>query len=212
MRGRFITFEGGQGAGKSTQIERLGTALRRAGRKIVVTREPGGTAWAEEIRTLLLRGDSQKMTALTQALLHNAARQEHLHEVIRPTLLRGDWVLCDRFMDSTRAYQGAALGADQNVLEILESLVVADAVPDLTLILDLPPEAGLKRVSDRAVTSGKSFTGYEQMTLSLHNRLREAFLAIARAEPERCMLINACQSIDKVSEDIWQAVNERLKP
>jgi dTMP kinase len=182
-RGAFITFEGGEGAGKSTQIARLAATLRaRSGRAVCVTREPGGSPRAEEIRAALLGGIAKPYGPFAEALLFSAARIDHLDQRIRPALNRGETVLCDRFIDSTRAYQGAAGGLDPAVVAALERVTVGPTRPDLTLILDLDPEAGLARVAARGV--GQGADRFEAEALDFHVRLREAFLAIARAS--RC--------------------------
>ncbi len=210
-RGAFITFEGGEGAGKSTQIGRLAATLRaRSGRAVCVTREPGGSARAEEIRAALLDGIAKPYGPFAEALLFCAARIDHLDRLIRPALRRGETVLCDRFIDSTRAYQGAAGGLDPGVVAALERVVVGPTRPDLTLILDLPPETGLGRAAERGAGTGRGADRFEAESLDFHTRLREAFLAIARAEPERCAVIDASQDPDSVEAAIRGAVAARL--
>jgi dTMP kinase len=212
-RGAFITFEGGEGAGKSTQIARLAATLRACtGRTVCVTREPGGSARAEEIRAALLGGAAKPYGPFAEALLFSAARIDHLDRLIRPALRRGETVLCDRFIDSTRAYQGAAGGLDPGVVAALERVVVGPTRPDLTLILDLPPEAGLGRAAARGAGqgTGKGADRFEAESLDFHTRLREAFLAIARAEPERCTVIDASRDPDSVETAIRAAVAARL--
>lgn len=210
-RGAFITFEGGEGAGKSTQIGRLAATLRaRSGRAVCVTREPGGSARAEEIRAALLDGIAKPYGPFAEALLFCAARIDHLDRLIRPALRRGETVLCDRFIDSTRAYQGAAGGLDPGVVAALERVVVGPTRPDLTLILDLPPETGLGRAAERGAGTGRGADRFEAESLDFHTRLREAFLAIARAEPERCAVIDASQDPDSVETAIRGAVAARL--
>lgn len=205
-RGRFITFEGGEGTGKSTQLRRLAGRLEAAGREVVTTREPGGSPGAETIRGLLVTGDADRWSAMTETLLMYAARRDHVERVIRPALERGAWVVCDRFADSTRAYQGAAGGVDPAFITALEHHVLADVRPDLTLVLDLPPEAGLARAADRAGAE----TRFESKGAAFHARLRDAFLEIARAEPERCAVIDAEGSIEAIEVRIWSAVEDRL--
>ncbi|MCJ2069509.1 dTMP kinase [Methylobacterium sp. J-030] len=208
-RGAFITVEGGEGAGKSTQIARLAATLRaRSGRGVCVTREPGGSPRAEEIRTALLGGLAKPYGPFAEALLFSAARIDHLDRLIRPALRRGETVLCDRFIDSTRAYQGAAGGLDPGVLDALERVVVGPTRPDLTLILDLAPEAGLARAAARA--GGQGADRFEAETLDFHIRLRGAFLAIARAEPARCAVIDAGRDPDSVEAAIRATVAARL--
>ena len=203
----FITFEGGEGAGKSTQVARLAATLRaRSGRGICVTREPGGSPRAEEIRAALLGGAAKPYGPFAEALLFCAARIDHLDRLIRPALDRGETVLCDRFIDSTRAYQGAAGGLDPAVVTALERVVVGPTRPDLTLILDLPPEAARAR----AVRRGAGTDRFEAESLDFHTRLRDAFLAIARAEPERCAVIDAGRDPDSVEAAIHAAVASRL--
>lgn len=200
--GRFITFEGGEGGGKSTQLRLLAQRLAEDGGEVVATREPGGSPGAEAIRDLLVRGAADRWSAMTETLLMYAARRDHVERVIKPALGRGAWVLCDRFADSTRAYQGAAGGTDPAFIAALEAHVLGDIRPDLTLILDLPPEAGLARAASRAGAE----TRFESKGAAFHARLRQAFLDIARAEPDRCRVIDAAQSLEAVSADIWAAI------
>jgi dTMP kinase len=201
-RGRFITFEGGEGTGKSTQVRRLAERLRGEGLEVVATREPGGSPGAEQVRDLLVNGPADRWSALSEALLLNAARAHHLEVLIRPALARGAWVLCDRFADSTRAYQGAAGGVDPAFLARLEAEVVADNRPDLTLVLDAPAELGLARASARAGGEAR----FESKGLAFHQRLRDGYRALAAAEPGRCRLIDAEASVDAVAEAVWSAV------
>lgn len=200
----FITFEGGEGTGKSTQLKMLGQRLLAAGVHAIVTREPGGTAEGELLRDLLVAGDINRWSAEAEALLNYAARDSHLRQVIRPALSQGATVLCDRFMDSTRAYQGYAGGCSFQLLDELERSIIADARPDITLIFDLVPAVGLQRAQLRG---GKAEDRYERKGADFHQRLREGFLAIAKAEPDRCKVIDASQSIAQVSEQIWQALH-----
>ncbi len=212
-RGAFITFEGGEGAGKSTQIARLAATLRaRSGRAVCVTREPGGSPRAEEIRAALLGGIAKPYGPFAEALLFSAARIDHLDQRIRPALNRGETVLCDRFIDSTRAYQGAAGGLDPAVVAALERVTVGPTRPDLTLILDLDPEAGLARAAARGAGqgAGQGADRFEAEALDFHVRLREAFLAIARAEPVRCVVIDAGRDPDSVEATIRATVASRL--
>jgi dTMP kinase len=206
-RGFFITFEGGEGTGKSTQIARLAERMALSGREIVTTREPGGTAGAETIRDLLVRGAADRWSPVSETLLMNAARRDHIERVIAPALARGALVICDRFADSTRAYQGAAGGAPSRLIAALEAAVLADTRPDLTLIFDLAPEAGLARAAGRA--GGE--TRFEAKGAAFHQRLREAFLAIARAGPERCVVIDAAPDVEAVAQAVWAAVTSRLE-
>lgn len=204
--GRFITFEGGEGAGKSTQLKRLAARLADAGRGVVATREPGGSPGAESIRDLVLQGAADRWSPVTETLLMYAARRDHIERVIRPGLARGAWVLCDRFADSTRAYQGAAGGVATALIAALESYILEDTRPDLTLIFDLPVDVGLQRAHERAGSEMR----FESKGVAFHERLREGFLMIAKAEPERCAVIDAVGSLDVVEARVWAAVGERL--
>lgn len=211
-RGRFITLEGGEGVGKSTQIGLLKSALEARGIKVLTTREPGGSPGGEEIRTLLVNGDTHKWEPLSEALLNYAARHEHLQKTILPALEAGVWVLCDRFADSTMAYQGYGHGMDREIIRRLHRLVVGDVQPDLTLILDMPVAEGLKRAGARAAPAGRGDEDrYERMARDFHERLRQGFLDIARREPTRCALIDARGDIGAVAMAIAQEVSERLK-
>jgi dTMP kinase len=200
--GRFITFEGGEGAGKSTQVKALAARLRAQGLTVVETREPGGVPSGELIRDLLVTGATDRWTPLSEALLNYAARQEHLEELIRPTLARAQWVISDRFADSTTAYQGSAEGVAPDVLKALYELVVGNTSPNLTFMLDIPANEGLKRAEAR----GTGGTRYEQMGVAYHQRIREAFLLIARNEPQRCKVIDGTLSADDVGTQVWDAV------
>ena len=204
-RARFITFEGGEGAGKTTQIALLAQRLQDAGAEVCVTHEPGGTPEAESIRDLLVQGEAGRWEPLAETLLHLASRRQHLERLIRPALSRGEWVLCDRYMDSTRAYQGAGQGVAPEIIEALAAPVMQGLEPGLTLILDLPPEAGLARASAR----GKA-DRYERWPLARHQAIRQAFLNIADAEPARCQVLNAEQSIDALSDSVFQSVQARF--
>jgi dTMP kinase len=206
QRGRFISLEGGEGAGKSTQARRLAERLRADGREVVLTREPGGTAGAEAIRAMLVSGAADRWSATTETLMMYAARRDHIERVIVPALDRGAWLICDRYMDSTRAYQGAGGGASAELIEALEQEVAGVAFPDLTLILDLPPASGLARAAAR--TGGE--VRFEAKGAVFHERLRAAFLDIAAREPKRCALIAADEGPDTVAAAIWRAVEARL--
>ena len=205
-RGRFISFEGGEGAGKSTQVNRLAVRLEAGGREAVLTREPGGSPGAEAIRDIVLRGDADRWSPVTETLLMYAARRDHIERVIRPALARGAWVVCDRFADSTRAYQGAAGGTDPALIAALETYILEEVRPDLTLVFDLPAEVGLARADARAGAEMR----FESKGLAFHERLRDAFRAIAAAEPERCALIDAAGDRDSVARAVWAMVTERL--
>ena len=214
-RARFITFEGGEGVGKSTQAERLAIRLQAGGIACLVTREPGGSPFAERVRALLLDQAAASRTPLAEALLFNAARADHLAATIRPALAQGTWVLCDRFSDSTRAYQGAASGVDRELLSRLERMVIGPTRPDLTIILDLDPAVGLARATARHAT-GKVGTSeprdvFEGKSRAFHDRLRKAFLEIAEAEPQRCAVVAADAPTDDIEAEIWTHVTERLK-
>jgi dTMP kinase len=210
MRGKFITFEGGEGVGKSTQAKLL--LERLAGRAIdaVLTREPGGSAFAEQLRQFMLDPATRPHGALTEALLFYAARADHLHETIRPALADGRWVVCDRFSDSTRVYQGAAGGVAPAALEALERLVVGADAPDLTLLLDLDPLDGLRRVGCRGATAGADADRFEGRDLDFHQRLRAGYLALAKADPVRCLIIDAALPPAAIARIVWQAVEQRL--
>jgi dTMP kinase len=208
--GKFITFEGGEGAGKSTQVQLLQRRLTEFGIDVLVTREPGGTPRAEEIRKVLLSGAAKSFGPLAEALLFYVARDSHLELTIRPALARGRWVISDRFFDSTRAYQGAAGGVSIASLDALERIVVGPTRPDLTIILDLPPEEGLRRITARAEAAGGEADRFEAMNLSFHTKLRQEFLDIAAAEPWRCAVVDAARPQEAVARDVWRAVSDRL--
>lgn len=206
--GRFITFEGGEGAGKSTQLRLLAQALEARGLSVLTTREPGGSPGAEAIRTLLVTGETGRWDGLTEALLHYAARRDHLRCTILPALAAGTWVLCDRFNDSTLAYQGFGHGAERAELDALYRMVAGDLRPDLTLILDLPVEQGLARAGLRNGTGGED--RYERMDRSFHERLRQGFRSIAEGEPARCAVIDATPGTEEVHAAILATVLARL--
>ncbi len=204
-QGSFISFEGGEGAGKSTQIHRLAERLRAAGHDVVVTREPGGSPGAEAIRELLVNGAADRWSPVTETLLMYASRRDHLERVIRPALAEGRVVLCDRFADSTRAYQGAGGDAPASLIAALEDHVLNGTIPTLTLILDLPAEVGLSRAEARGGAAR-----FESKGLDFHQRLRAGYLEIARREPERCVVIDADAELDAVTAAIVDAVTQRL--
>ncbi|MBE9605951.1 dTMP kinase [Acetobacteraceae bacterium H6797] len=198
MTGRFITLEGGEGAGKSTQARRLAEWLSASGLPVLRTREPGGTPGAEAIRELaLFRGP---WDPVAEAMLMFAARREHVAKMIRPALKAGIWVVCDRFADSTLAYQGYGLGLDHGVWRRLADLALEGLTPDLTLVLDLPVEAGMARAEARGANNR-----FEMLGTDFHQRVRDGFLAIAEAEPERCAVIDARAGLDEV----WSAIRHR---
>lgn len=209
-RGRFITFEGGEGAGKSTQVRRLVARLKSRGLDVVATREPGGSAGAEAIRNLVLTGAADRWSPITETLLMYGARRDHIERTIAPALARGAWVVCDRFADSTRAYQGGAGGVDAALIAALELHVLENAHPDLTLVFDLPVEVGLARAEVHAKAAGHSETRFESKGIAFHERLRAAFTAIAAAEPDRCAVIDASGNMDVVEARVWEAVETRL--
>ncbi len=204
--GRFITLEGGEGAGKSTQIARLKSWLEGRGRTVVATREPGGSPGAEMIRKLLVEGPVERWDGTTEALLHFAARREHLRSTVWPALERGDWVISDRFADSTLAYQGYGHGVDRRIFDELYKVAVGDFRPDLTLILDLPIETGLLRAAARRGAE----TRYESLPRDFHARVRAGFLEIATQDPKRCVMIDATADIDTTAAAIARMVGERL--
>lgn len=205
-RSCFITFEGGEGAGKSTQIGRLAASLAKVAIDALVTREPGGAPGAEAIRRLLLEGEDERWDPISESLLHFAARREHMERRIAPALAEGRWVLCDRFADSTMAYQGYGHGVDLDALAALYRFTVGDRRPDLTLVLDLPVEEGLARASSR----GGAADRYERRDLTFHRRLREGFLAIARQSPDRCVVIDASAPPDTVADAVRDCVFTRF--
>lgn len=205
---RLITLEGGEGAGKSTHVRRLGEAMRAAGQSVVLTREPGGSPGAEQIRSLLVGGAINRWEPMTEALLHYAARRDHVERTIRPALAAGAWVLCDRFADSTMAYQGYGQGLPRDRIERLHRIVLGEFAPALTLILDLPVEEGLIRARARGGAAGED--RYERMGPGFHERLRVGFLDIAVREPARCVIIDAGRPVEEVAAAIRQAVRERL--
>lgn len=205
-RGRFITFEGGEGTGKSTQVARLVDRLRGHELEIVQTREPGGSQGAEDIRSIALNGDPGRWSAMTETMLMFAARSDHLERTIRPALEAGRWVVCDRFADSSRAYQGVGGGAPADFIEALDAAIVGDTQPDLTLIFDLPVAIGLERAFGRGLFE----TRFETKGLEFHERLRRGFLDIAARHAGRCVLIDADGDLDTVTARVWSAVEGRL--
>jgi dTMP kinase len=209
-RGRFITFEGGEGVGKSTQLDRLAAHLRACGLEVVTTREPGGTPKAEALRKVLLSGRIAPLGPLAEAALFAAARIDHVDKLIAPALARGVFVLCDRFTDSTRAYQGARGGVDPQTLALLEQAAVGDLRPDLTIILDLPHEQGMARAAKRRAATGLRADRFEAEDAAFHEGLRRAFLAIAEQEPERCCVIDASQPLEETARAIRQIVDARF--
>ncbi|WP_425065945.1 dTMP kinase [Reyranella sp.] len=205
-QGRFITLEGGEGAGKSTQVARLKELIETRGHECIATREPGGAPGAEMVRKLLVEGPAERWDGVTEALLHFAARREHLRTTVLPAIARGAWVVSDRFADSTMAYQGYGHGIDRAILGTLYDITVGAFRPDLTLILDLPVDTGLARAASRR---GKE-TRYESLPLDFHERVRAGFLDIAAADPERCVVIDATAAIDDIARAIGDALSTRL--
>ena len=203
--GRFITLEGGEGAGKSTQIQVIKDYLLSRGNDVVVTREPGGTPEGQEIRNLLVSGDKDKWSPLSETLLILAGRAAHLERVIRPALAEGKYVVCDRFFDSTRAYQGVAGGLGLDVIHNLQQPVLGTTLPDVTLLLDIDPEKGLRRAQERG-----GELRFESKTLAYHRTLRNAFLDFAAQEPDRIFVIDADRDVEAVSADILAVLDERI--
>ncbi|MGX1745337.1 MULTISPECIES: dTMP kinase [unclassified Brevundimonas] len=206
QRGRFITFEGGEGAGKTTQARLLVERLRARGLDVLQTREPGGSPGAEEIRGIAVSGEADRWSARTETLLMYAARSDHLERTIVPALAAGRWVVCDRFADSSRVYQGAGGGTPESLIEALDDAVVNGDQPDLTLVFDLPVEVGL----DRAFGRGLFETRFESKGLAFHQKLRDGFLQVAERHPERCVILDATGEVEAVSARLWAVVEERL--
>lgn len=202
-RGKFITFEGGEAAGKSTQAKLLAGRLEAAGIATLVTREPGGTALGEDVRGLILKDRPQD--PVTELLLFSAARAEHMTAVVRPALDEGTWVISDRFMDSSRVYQGKLYSVESELIAQLEKYTVSPDFPDLTLILDLPAEEGMARASARGTLSR-----YDAERIETHETLRQGFLEIAEKEPERCVIIDGHLPTASVEAAVWHAVGQRL--
>jgi dTMP kinase len=210
--GRFITFEGGEGAGKSTQMRRLQERLAKQGIEAIATREPGGSPHAETLREALLGGKAAPLGPLGEAILFSAARIDHLDRLIKPALARGAWVICDRFADSTRAYQGARGGVEPRLIALLERVSLLGTRPDLTIILDLPPEIGLERAKRRR-SKDEIADRFEREDIAFHEGLRQAFLEIAASEPGRCCVVDALMPENEVTEAIWHIVEARfLRP
>lgn len=205
-RGRFITFEGGEGTGKSTQVKLLASYLGQSGADVVQTREPGGSPSAEEIRALLVTGGADRWSPAAETLLFYAARIEHWRQTIAPALERGAHVLCDRFADSTMAYQAYAGGVERRTIEELHRLVMTGVEPELTIVLDIAVEEGLKRAASRRDAE----TRFELKGLEFHRRLRQGFLDIAKRAPKRCVVIDAAQSIERVHGQVLSALKTRL--
>lgn len=210
MRGKFITIEGGEGTGKSTQAQALAERLRALGIAVTLTREPGGSPGAEVIRHVLLSGAAKPLGAEAEAMLFAAAREDHIAHTIRPALDRGEWVVCDRFSDSTRVYQGVLGHVDPRLIKRLEKITVGDNRPDLTLILDAPAETGLARAHARR--GDAEIDRFESEDVAFHDRLRDAYRQLAVSEPERCVLIDAGEAPERVTERVWSVVMRKLDP
>jgi dTMP kinase len=213
--GRFITFEGGEGSGKSTQARLLAEKLREKGIDPVQTREPGGSPFAEQVRRLILDPETAPHSALSEALLFYAARADHVEKVIRPALAAGRWVISDRFSDSTRVYQVEAGGLPLEVFKAFELIVVKLSYPDLTFILDVPAEVGLARATTRRLAraiAGEEADAFEKRDAEYHERLRQGFLAVAKAEPRRCRVIDGTAAQEAVAAEAWAIVEGRLMP
>ena len=204
--GRFISFEGGEGAGKSTQVALLAERLRLAGHDVITTREPGGTPGAMHIRRLLVEGSVDRWEPFSELLLHNAARHEHVQKTIAPALAAGKWVICDRFADSTMAYQGQAQNVDRSFVVRVNRAAAGDIWPDLTIVLDLAVADGLARARKRSDVEDR----YERMGTAFHERIRHAFLEIANDEPYRCRVIEAAGATDQVAAKVWDTMQTRL--
>ena len=211
QRGKFITFEGGEGVGKTTQIRLLSKLLSEQGIDCIHSREPGGSDQAEAVRKVLLSGLAEEMgiPPSGEAVLFAAARADHVDTKIRPALEAGQWVLCDRFMDSTRVYQGESGSVEPDFINLLERVAIDGIRPDLTLVLDLRAEIGLARANSRR-SSGEAADRFEREELSIHEKRRNAFLQLARHNPKRCKIIDASQNVDEIAFDIWQIVRDEL--
>lgn len=203
---RFISFEGGEGSGKSTQIKLLGDWLKEKNIDVIMTREPGGSDGAEELRSLLLTGDTDRWDGMSELLILYAGRHDHVERVIKPALAKGTWVLCDRFADSTMAYQGYGHGLGHETITKVHDVALGSFAPDLTLLFDIPVDTGLKR----AVARQGSEMRYEEMDRSFHDKLRDGYMEIAKNNADRCQIINADQTIEAVSVDIQQAVTSKF--
>jgi dTMP kinase len=210
LRGHFITFEGGEGSGKSTHAATLVHRLKSVGLEVVLTREPGGSTGAEIIRHILLSGIAKPLGAETEAILFAAARDDHVRNTILPALQSGQWVICDRFIDSTRVYQGALGHVDQRLIRGLERVTVGSAFPELTFILDVPADIGLARATHRR---GQDVADrFEAESMEFHERLRQAYRSLATEEPTRCIVVDGRASREVVAERIWSIVQARLHP
>ena len=207
MRNQFITFEGGEGSGKSTQINLLHNFLIEKGKDVVSTREPGGTPSAEIIRDLLTKGDADRWSPATEALLMWAARSEHVEKLIKPSLDKGKWVLCDRFYHSTYAYQGVGHNLGIENMRIIKKIIIGEITPNLTFILDIDPVNGIGRTKNRVSNEDR----FEKMNLTFHNNLRKAFIQFSKKNPKRFIVIDAELSLEKISEIISSEVQARFQ-
>jgi dTMP kinase len=210
MLGRFISFEGGEGTGKSTQAQELAQRLRSLGVPVRLTREPGGSPGAEVVRHVLLSGAAKPLGAYAEAILFAAARDDHVRQTIRPELDRGHWVISDRFADSTRVYQGALGNVEMRLIRRLEQITVGETRPDLTIVLDLPPSVGLERAARRRGLG--EVDRFEAEALDFHGKLREAYLELAEQEPDRCVVVDASPDAETVGNAVWSLVRARLNP
>lgn len=210
VRGRFITLEGGEGTGKSTQAEMLRTRLEAAGVKVIVTREPGGSPGAELIRGLLLSGAAEPFGPTVETALFFAARADHLKSTIEPALDAGTWVICDRFTDSTRAYQGQTSADVARFIEELDRVVVGETQPDATILLDLPAVDGLRRARTRSGEGGAEDDRFEGRDIAYHERVRQTFLEIAANNPDRCLTVDAAGTAEEVADRVWRLIAERF--
>lgn len=211
--GRFITFEGGEGSGKSTQARLLAETLRANGIATVLTREPGGSPFAEQVRNLILDPATAPHSPLSEALLFYAARADHIEKVIRPALVAGHWVISDRFSDSTRVYQVEAGGLPLDVFKAFELIVVKLTYPDLTFVLDIPAEVGLERATTRRLAQALAGEdSYEKREIDYHIRLREGFLTVAKEEPHRCHVVDGTAPVEQIAAEILAQVERRLMP
>ncbi len=206
-QGRFITFEGGEGTGKSTQAKRLAATLKAKGIASIVTREPGGSPGAEEIRSLLVHGDPGRWNPLTEALLFYAARADHTERTIKPALAAGKWVICDRYSDSSYAYQGGGRGLARETVRRIEAIAIDDFKPDLTFVLDLPTKIGLERAIQRSGDEKR----FEEFDIAFHERMRKTFLEIARRSPDRCIVIDAGKDEEEVAETVFRTLKARFR-
>ena len=210
MRGKFITFEGGEGTGKSTQAAILAQRLETLGVLVRLTREPGGSPGAEIIRHVLLSGAAKPLGADVEAMLFAAARDDHVQCTILPALESGKWVICDRFADSTRVYQGILGNVDQRIIKVLERVSIGDLAPDLTVILDVPVSFGIERAKERRGTAEPD--RFEAENVEFHQQLRDGFLSIAAKEPDRCVVVDATPAKEEVANTVWTMVQSRLHP